>query len=97
MRSGGGGADARSCVVAVAVRGGLLPSELAVSAAALMPKSITGTGPARRGRLPRRSRRAQLRPSAAAVGGFAAGETGADAPAGERRRGDGDEKKGEKF
>jgi hypothetical protein len=30
MRSGGGGADARSCVVAVAVRGGLLPSEPAV-------------------------------------------------------------------
>jgi hypothetical protein len=36
----------------------------------------------RRGRLPRRSRRARLRPSAAVVGGFAAGETRADAPAG---------------
>jgi hypothetical protein len=58
------------------------PASPPSSAAAPMPKSITRTGPARRGRLPSSLASRPAPSERGGGGGFAAGETGADAPGG---------------
>jgi hypothetical protein len=96
MRSGGGGADARSCVVAVAVRGGLLPSEPTV----VCRHSDAQEHHEDRASAPRSSPSSLAsRPAPSERGGGRGIRGGGDegrCTGGERHRGDGDEKKGGK-